>query len=314
MKADGSVSIHADDRAYKPLNWMSPPCTLRVGTGDEAGLWTVTNKAGERLVITVEEVLHDSQPRARRGPRPGQGRGRGAPAGPAGRPDRDPRQRLAAGPAGVPDRDRPGRHPGPGRRRRDRGDRDQAARRDRRGRAADPLPRAAQPRLHAARRSAACSPPRRSSRRPGCSPPTAASTASPSTTTPCAASTTPTPASSDSPPSPVDHVWQACAVPRQASAPGRYRYASQGSGSSAGGWRPPPIPTIMAGCGSWSWEPGWSGSPARSGWPRPATRRTCWPGTCRTRPPPRSRPPSGTPTARSPRTGSRPGRRAPTRC
>jgi endonuclease len=60
VKADGSVSIHADDRAYKPLNWMSPPCTLRVGTGDEAGVWTVTNKAGERLVITVEEVLHDS--------------------------------------------------------------------------------------------------------------------------------------------------------------------------------------------------------------------------------------------------------------
>jgi endonuclease len=60
VKADGSVSVHADDRAYKPLNWMSPPCTLRVGTGDEAGLWTVTNKAGERLVITVEEVLHDS--------------------------------------------------------------------------------------------------------------------------------------------------------------------------------------------------------------------------------------------------------------
>jgi RecB family endonuclease NucS len=28
VKADGSVSIHADDRAYKPLNWMSPPCTL----------------------------------------------------------------------------------------------------------------------------------------------------------------------------------------------------------------------------------------------------------------------------------------------
>ena len=26
FKADGSVSVHADDRAYKPLNWMSPPC------------------------------------------------------------------------------------------------------------------------------------------------------------------------------------------------------------------------------------------------------------------------------------------------
>ena len=60
VKADGSVSVHADDRAYKPLNWMSPPCTLREGTGERAGTWTVTNKAGERLVITVEQVLHDS--------------------------------------------------------------------------------------------------------------------------------------------------------------------------------------------------------------------------------------------------------------
>ena len=60
VKADGSVSVHADDRAYKPLNWMSPPCTLREGTGEQAGTWTVTNKAGERLVITVEQVLHDS--------------------------------------------------------------------------------------------------------------------------------------------------------------------------------------------------------------------------------------------------------------
>ncbi len=56
VKADGSVSIHADDRAYKPLNWMSPPCTLR----EEPGTWTVSNKAGERLLITLEEVLHDS--------------------------------------------------------------------------------------------------------------------------------------------------------------------------------------------------------------------------------------------------------------
>ena len=60
VKADGSVSVHADDRAYKPLNWMSPPCSLRVGTGEDDGTWTVTNRAGERLVITVEEVVHDT--------------------------------------------------------------------------------------------------------------------------------------------------------------------------------------------------------------------------------------------------------------
>jgi RecB family endonuclease NucS len=56
VKADGSVSIHADDRAYKPLNWMSPPCTLQ----EAPGVWTVTNKAGEQLVLTIEEMLHDS--------------------------------------------------------------------------------------------------------------------------------------------------------------------------------------------------------------------------------------------------------------
>jgi hypothetical protein len=60
VKADGSVSVHADDRAYKPLNWMSPPCSLREGADGAAGTWTVTNKAGERLVITIEELHHDS--------------------------------------------------------------------------------------------------------------------------------------------------------------------------------------------------------------------------------------------------------------
>ncbi|HEX5497059.1 MAG TPA: endonuclease NucS [Mycobacteriales bacterium] len=55
VKADGSVSVHADDRAYKPLNWMSPPCTLR----EEPGRWTVTNKVGEQLLISIEQVVHD---------------------------------------------------------------------------------------------------------------------------------------------------------------------------------------------------------------------------------------------------------------
>ncbi|MGI8798871.1 MAG: endonuclease NucS [Pseudonocardia sp.] len=56
VKADGSVSIHADDRAYKPLNWMSPPCWLE----EQPGVWTVRNKSDESLVITIDEVLHDS--------------------------------------------------------------------------------------------------------------------------------------------------------------------------------------------------------------------------------------------------------------
>jgi RecB family endonuclease NucS len=55
------VSVHADDRAYKPLNWMSPPCRLVEEVADDGtGTWTVTNKAAETLLITIEEVLHDS--------------------------------------------------------------------------------------------------------------------------------------------------------------------------------------------------------------------------------------------------------------
>src|SRR5262249_45013379 len=60
VKADGSVSVHADDRAYKPLNWMSPPCWLAEDLGGEAPVWVVENKAGEQLRITVEEIEHDS--------------------------------------------------------------------------------------------------------------------------------------------------------------------------------------------------------------------------------------------------------------
>jgi endonuclease len=61
VKTDGSVLVHSDGGSYKPLNWMSPPCTLvESELPDGEALWTVTNKAGEQLLITVEEVLHDS--------------------------------------------------------------------------------------------------------------------------------------------------------------------------------------------------------------------------------------------------------------
>ena len=56
VKADGSVSVHADDRAYKPLNWMSPPCRIE----EAPGVWRVVNKAGEELRITLEEVFQDT--------------------------------------------------------------------------------------------------------------------------------------------------------------------------------------------------------------------------------------------------------------
>src|ERR1700744_5156715 len=56
VKADGSVLVHSDDGSYKPLNWMSPPGKL----AEQPGKWTVTNKAGETLAITLEEVVSDT--------------------------------------------------------------------------------------------------------------------------------------------------------------------------------------------------------------------------------------------------------------
>ena len=60
VKADGSVSVHADDRAYKPLNWMSPPCWLTENLDGEFPVWLVENKSGEQLRITITEIEHDS--------------------------------------------------------------------------------------------------------------------------------------------------------------------------------------------------------------------------------------------------------------
>jgi hypothetical protein len=56
VKADGSVLVHSDAGGYKPLMWMTPPCTLR----EEPNEWTVVNKSGEQLVIAIEEVLTEA--------------------------------------------------------------------------------------------------------------------------------------------------------------------------------------------------------------------------------------------------------------
>jgi RecB family endonuclease NucS len=57
VKADGCVAVHADGGAYKPLNWMNAPNTLR----DEGDAWVVTNPKGETLRITLLEVHTDSE-------------------------------------------------------------------------------------------------------------------------------------------------------------------------------------------------------------------------------------------------------------
>ncbi len=55
FKADGSVAIHSDAKAYKPLNWMNPPCAVT----EADGVITVATPKGERLVIEVHEVVSD---------------------------------------------------------------------------------------------------------------------------------------------------------------------------------------------------------------------------------------------------------------
>jgi len=62
VKADGSVLVHSDGGSYKPLNWMSPPCTLREGVTEDGTIeWTVSaQKSDDTLRILIEEVLHDT--------------------------------------------------------------------------------------------------------------------------------------------------------------------------------------------------------------------------------------------------------------
>jgi RecB family endonuclease NucS len=66
IKADGSVLVHSDGGSYKPLNWMSPPCTLREGATEDGQVeWTVTSRSSAKgpadtLRILIEEVVHDS--------------------------------------------------------------------------------------------------------------------------------------------------------------------------------------------------------------------------------------------------------------
>lgn len=68
VKADGSVLLHSDGGSYKPLNWMSPPCSLAVteptpeaaATGVTA-VWHVQHaKSDDRLEIELHDVVHDS--------------------------------------------------------------------------------------------------------------------------------------------------------------------------------------------------------------------------------------------------------------
>jgi RecB family endonuclease NucS len=69
VKADGSVLVHSDGGSYKPLNWMSPPCTLAESDPEPVdadlgvtAVWTVKHaKTDDRLVVRVHQILMDSR-------------------------------------------------------------------------------------------------------------------------------------------------------------------------------------------------------------------------------------------------------------
>ncbi len=69
VKADGSVLLHSDGGSYKPLNWMSPPCTMRELEPEAeavergvAQVWVVQHqKSDDRLEIDLHEVLSDTE-------------------------------------------------------------------------------------------------------------------------------------------------------------------------------------------------------------------------------------------------------------
>jgi endonuclease len=68
VKGDGSLLVHSDGGSYKPLNWMSPPCTFSILQQDDeqqaAGVvevWKVTHqKTADQLIVSIHEVVHDS--------------------------------------------------------------------------------------------------------------------------------------------------------------------------------------------------------------------------------------------------------------
>lgn len=55
VKADGTLAIHSDGNASKPLNWMVAPNVLETSEDH----WSVTNGKGEQLTISISEILED---------------------------------------------------------------------------------------------------------------------------------------------------------------------------------------------------------------------------------------------------------------
>jgi len=55
IKADGTLAVHSDGNASKPLNWMAAPNVLEL----HDDRWVVANSKGELLTIRISEIVED---------------------------------------------------------------------------------------------------------------------------------------------------------------------------------------------------------------------------------------------------------------
>lgn len=58
IKADGSVSIHADLNGNKPLNYMGAPCVLTIRKRGRSQVWVFENKK-ESIQVRIRSIISD---------------------------------------------------------------------------------------------------------------------------------------------------------------------------------------------------------------------------------------------------------------
>ena len=119
IKADNSLLIFSELGSYKPLNWMSAPCSIRDITPDHADddvdtevpqkvIRASADKSNDVLEVTLQHIYSDESYDLGEDP----GLIKDGVAEVPGRTDRTHRQRREARAPRIPDSHRTGRHHG----------------------------------------------------------------------------------------------------------------------------------------------------------------------------------------------------------
>lgn len=69
LKADGSLLIHSDGGSYKPLNWMSAPCSFKVkppqpqeAAAGITEIWRLQSaKSDDQLVVYIHQLIEQME-------------------------------------------------------------------------------------------------------------------------------------------------------------------------------------------------------------------------------------------------------------